>query len=255
MTGFFPVDRDIFSSSLWISGTPEERVLWIWLLGHKDKDGVVPHRELAIADGAKLPRSTVEQLLVKFSGPDPDSRTGDNEGRRIGRTDDGFVRILNHDKYFNKDYSTPRWRKWRERQRSNAFANAPTRLPTNNKDTDTDTNRQRIAPAAPRAVVKAPSWTREACDDWTTAYNGTAPGGRIGKALAPLVKQHGWDAVRTAWRAYLSQTEAEYASPQRFASTFGRWTGTAPATKPKAGTVQDRTQANLMAWIDSKEGA
>jgi hypothetical protein len=82
---FFPVDRGIFTSSVWLTGTPEERVLWFWLLGNRDDDGVVRHRELAIAEGAKLPRDVVEAALQKFSQPDPDSRTRENDGRRIDR--------------------------------------------------------------------------------------------------------------------------------------------------------------------------
>src|SRR5579862_4496213 len=85
VTGFFPVDRDIFTSSVWLDGTPEERCLWFWLLGNRNDQGIVPYRERAIADGAKLPRPVVEAALEKFSNPDPDSRTKDNEGRRIDR--------------------------------------------------------------------------------------------------------------------------------------------------------------------------
>ena len=78
----------------------------------------------------------------------------------------------------------------------------------------------------PPIVAEVVSWSREACDDWIARFGGTAPGGRIGAALAPLVKAHGWPSVREAWRSYLAQTDAQYASPQRFAATFGRWAGT-----------------------------
>lgn len=122
---YFQVDRGLFSSSIWLDGTPEERTLWVWLLGNCEDDGVVRHRELGIADGAKLPRAVVEAALAKFSQPDPDSRTREHEGRRIDRTDDGFVRVLNYGTYRSKDYSTPRWRKWKERQRQHANALAP----------------------------------------------------------------------------------------------------------------------------------
>lgn len=136
---FFPVDRGIFASSVWLTGSAEERVLWFWLLGNRDDDGVVRHRELAIADGAKLPRDVVEASLGKFSEPDPDSRTRDHEGRRIDRTPEGFVRILNHELYYSRDYSTPRWRRWKERKdAANALANAPTPLETKDKDTYKD---------------------------------------------------------------------------------------------------------------------
>lgn len=161
---FFPVDRDVFTSSIWLSGTAEERVLWIWLLGNRDAEGVVRHRTLAIADGAKLPRPVVEAALQKFSEPDPDSRTADNDGRRIGRTDDGFVRILNHGRYVDKDYSTPRWRRWAERRKAagvprSAAPTVPTRLhvggplenvgPTKNKNKNKNTEGRKEAPPAP----------------------------------------------------------------------------------------------------------
>ena len=107
-------------------------------------------------------------------------------------------------------------------------------------------------PAVPAGQVLI-AWSRQACDSWIERFGGTAPGGQIGKALKPLVDQHGWEIVRQAWCSYLRQVEPEYASASRFASTFGRWTGTAP---PGAkSTVTERTVANLEAWVAGKEGA
>ena len=156
MSGFFPVDRNIFTSSIWLTGTPEEKCLWWWLLGNRDDDGVVRHRELAIAEGAKLPRPVVEAALRKFSEPDPDSRTRDNDGRRIEWTPDGFVRLLNHELYYSRDYSTPRWRKWNERRKAaglprksaNALARLQPLASTKDKDTDKDTNNDITRPLA-----------------------------------------------------------------------------------------------------------
>lgn len=158
MTGFFPVDRGLFTSSTWLTGTPEEKVLWVWLLGNKDDDGVVRHRELAISFGCGLSRQAVDGGLHRFAEPDPDSRTKDNEGRRIDRTAEGFVRILNHAAYYSKDYSTPRWRKWKDRKQSTKLplqrcagvgerlqplANgAPTKDKDKDKDKDTITEQQ-----------------------------------------------------------------------------------------------------------------
>jgi hypothetical protein len=88
-----------------------------------------------------------------------------------------------------------------------------------------------VPPAAPGGDSHPPvlvAWSREACDAWIARFGGTAPGGQIGKALKPLVDRHGWSEVATAWRSYLTQTDAEYASPSRFAATYGRWSGTAP---------------------------
>ncbi len=248
---FFQIDRKLFRSSLWIAGTPEEKCLWIYLLGTRDDDGVVRERDIAIAYGAGLPRPVVEAGLRKFSEPDPDSRTGDKEGRRIERTEDGFVRIINHELYYSHDYSTPRWRRWKERKELKGSANVGERLPTPlaTKDKDKDNNSvgsvvptslsktrepsSALALAKPDPEVEVMSWSREACDDWISRFGGTAPGGQIGKALLPIVKRHGWEFVRKAWCRYLAQSEAQYASAARFSATFGRWSGLAPDPAPQ----------------------
>jgi Helix-turn-helix domain len=86
---------------------------------------------------------------------------------------------------------------------------------------------RRVARRPSQASVSG-SWSREACEDWASRFSGgTAPGGRIGKALEPLVKAHGWTEVRPRWRAYLAAADARFAGAERFAATFGDW-GEAP---------------------------
>lgn len=95
-----------------------------------------------------------------------------------------------------------------------------------------------------------PTWSREACDDWIARFNGEAPGGQIGKHLAKLRPRHpSWPEVRDAWRAYLVQAEAEYASPARFVATYGRWSGDAPAPQGKA-SLGDQIIANARRAIE-----
>jgi hypothetical protein len=67
------------------------------------------------------------------------------------------------------------------------------------------------------------------CDLWVAQYGGTPQAGWLAKALKPLVDEHGPDETIRRWRYYLSQTPAEYASPTRFAATWGRWD---PETEP-----------------------
>ena len=94
--------------------------------------------------------------------------------------------------------------------------------------------------------VRATSWTAEACSDWQERFNGTAPGGRIGRALKPLLSKHPWEEVREAWRSYLAQTEAEFASAERFAQTFGKWNGSSrPAVNSKAQASSDVLRAMM----------
>ncbi len=58
---------------------------------------------------------------------------------------------------------------------------------------------------------------------WAEAYGGVAHHGRLGKALKPLTRQHDDEAILRAWGAYLRVAEAQYASVERFVSTFGSW--------------------------------
>jgi hypothetical protein len=52
---------------------------------------------------------------------------------------------------------------------------------------------------------------------------GTAPFGRIGKALKPLVQQHGEAEVLSTWRRYLTTEPAKYVTPESFAAKYGTW--------------------------------
>lgn len=107
--------------------------------------------------------------------------------------------------------------------------------------------------AQPRGDGSRPvSWAREACDAWIERFGGTAPGGQIGKALKPLVDRHGWEIVRQAWCSYLRQVEADYASPSRFASTYGRWSGSAPPGQHARPTATEKTVAHLKTWMAAK---
>lgn len=98
------------------------------------------------------------------------------------------------------------------------------------------------------AIAKQSTWTKEACDEWKARYGGTAPGGRIGKAIKPLVAAHGWGQVSPAWQKYLENTEAKYASPQRFADTYGSWSGAKPdpIAAPGRGARTDAFVARVL---------
>lgn len=84
------------------------------------------------------------------------------------------------------------------------------------------------------SVATAPApWSSEAIDCWNERYGaGTAPGGRIGKALKPVVTAHGWEKVRVAWVRYLAHKDSRFANPQDFAAHFGDWAGDDPRAVP-----------------------
>jgi hypothetical protein len=91
------------------------------------------------------------------------------------------------------------------------------------KELETVTERQKDSTPA--------AWVRLFAHDWTNLYGGIPSHGEIGKRLKPLIDAHGFEPVRERWQRYLEATEGRYASPTRFAQTYGSWDrpGGAPA--------------------------
>ncbi len=142
---FFPVDREILTSSIWVEGTPEELKIWFYLMiSANPRDGIVRDTAIAIAQRCGLPVETVTAALKKFSQPDRHSRTDKKEGRRIETCRDGF-RLVTYRKHRDKDYSTPRVRKYRGKKRTetsfHTVSDRSTVTETTDTDTDTDTDK------------------------------------------------------------------------------------------------------------------
>ena len=151
---FFPLDRDIFTSTLWVQGSMEARLLWMYLLPNANvRTGIVTETIPAIALLARIPLEKVTEALEWLASPDPYSRSPENDGRRIEFLEvDGrrVIKILNYEAYQNKDYSTPRTRSFYERhpekRRERAGTKKAEREPFPDErerpgttDTDTDT--------------------------------------------------------------------------------------------------------------------
>jgi len=149
---FFPIDRDILTSSIWVQGTPEQIKVWFYLMltAHRT-NGVVTDTIPAIAQRCALSIKVTQEAIHFFAQPDRFSRTKDREGRKIELTPEGHIRLINYEKHRDKDYSTPRVQKWRERKK-----NAETEMKRDvtlrndenvtettdiDKDTDKDTDR------------------------------------------------------------------------------------------------------------------
>lgn len=74
------------------------------------------------------------------------------------------------------------------------------------------------APTAPRET-----WLTPFSDAWTATYGGVPAFGELAKCLKPLTGAHAPGEVLDHWVRYLAATEARFASPARFAQTFGSW--------------------------------
>ena len=81
------------------------------------------------------------------------------------------------------------------------------------------------------------SWVAEAAEIWQARFDGTIAHGRLGKALKATVNKHGWETVKVAWAAYLTEYDPDFATPENFVSKYGLWSGSVrrPTAEAKAG--------------------
>jgi len=123
-------------------------------------------------------------------------------------------------------------RAYRDRQRGghkpdNAADNDPDNEPASPSPSPSPspskTQRPRKRSSGTAVAALGHNWSKDACDDWIERFGGTAPGGRIGKALKPLIAKYGWELIRPVWQKYLREEKPEFANPQDFASKLGRW--------------------------------
>jgi hypothetical protein len=138
------------------------------LLAHADKTGIVDIHPRAIADEVGLPEPDVRIALLRLEAPDEESRTPDEDGRRIIRTDAHRVwgwRIVNHAKYRairNEDdrreqnrLAQERWRNKNKPKSAEESHGDPEKAQSETdakSDAKSETKKKR-APAAPTLTV------------------------------------------------------------------------------------------------------
>ncbi len=115
---FVKLDCGIIHSSLWAEDS-DTKICWITLLLLADATGFVRAAASAIAREAGIPAEVARRALDLFQGPDDESRTPDNQGKRVEKVDGGY-RVLNYEKYRERDYTNAeRQKRWRKSQKSN----------------------------------------------------------------------------------------------------------------------------------------
>ena len=147
MNGFTKLFNSIVTSSIWEEDN-ETRVLWITLLAMADQDGEVVAALPRLAKLANLTVNKCQQSLQKLQAPDPDSRTPDNEGRRIRVIQGGWL-ILNHKLYREKSRSSERKTYLRDKKREERAQKKLASTPVNNCQ-----HSQPIAEAEAEADIK-----------------------------------------------------------------------------------------------------
>jgi hypothetical protein len=89
--------NSIVTSTIWTEDD-KTRIVWITMLALADKNGEVQGSIPGLARIAGVHVDDCRAAITKFLSPDPDSRTKDDEGRRIEEIDGGWS-LLNHQKY------------------------------------------------------------------------------------------------------------------------------------------------------------
>lgn len=136
--------NSILTSTIWMEDD-HTRIVWLTLLAMSDRHGEVQASIPGLANIARVPVESCRAAIEKFLSPDPDSRTKDDDGRRIEIIDGGFF-ILNHSKYRNlssdedrKQKAATRQKRYRERLKRNVTVTSPLRQ-NSHADADADAN-------------------------------------------------------------------------------------------------------------------
>ena len=119
---FVKLFSSITDSTIWAE-PDRTRLVWITLLAMADAQGCIWASIPGLANRARVPVEDCRTALDTFLTPDRDSRTPDNEGRRIEIIDGGW-RLLNYTRFREMKNEEARkaskreyMRRWRRSQR------------------------------------------------------------------------------------------------------------------------------------------
>lgn len=136
---FAKLDSGIVNSTLWVQPDDVLRV-WIWMLSQANAQGVVRTAAPALALICMKSVDRIREIVALLEAPDPDSRSENDDGRRIRKIEGGW-QIINYGRYRdNRDEDATRQRK-REWDRANrpsghSRVNKSDEIPTQSDQSD-----------------------------------------------------------------------------------------------------------------------
>ncbi len=154
MSGYTPVFDSVFQGSL--CGKYPDLPVWLVLLALQQRGGVIDAHPAYISKISGIPQTDIEAAIGRFCEPDEESRTPDNDGRRLIPIEGagfGWV-VVNHRKYQEKARLAARTA--REAEERKALPAIPRNSPqtpadppsNSNSNSNTDkTARKRAKPA------------------------------------------------------------------------------------------------------------
>lgn len=93
--------------------------------------------------------------------------------------------------------------------------------PSSSSSSSSPSSKSKTKPSAPKAPRE--TWLSPFVEAWTVTYGGDPNCGELARYLKPLTGAHVPGEVLDHWTRYLAATEARFASPARFAQTYGSW--------------------------------
>lgn len=100
MAGYTKLFSSIIASTIW-RADDKTRIVWITMLAMADQFGIVEGSVPGLADMARVTVWECRAALDALQQPDEDSRSKEQDGRRIEPVDGGW-RLINHGKYRDK---------------------------------------------------------------------------------------------------------------------------------------------------------
>jgi len=132
MSGYTPLFGEIVTSSIWNEDAYTCKV-WVTLMALADIDGNVFAAAAGLAPVARVSIEQCKKAIQILSSPDPESRSDEQEGRRIIPIEGGW-HIVNHAKYRKKAKSRAEYiRQWRLQKKKEIKNNETNETPSQEK--------------------------------------------------------------------------------------------------------------------------
>lgn len=153
------VFRTMFTGSMYGAGL-HVFATWAWVLTHKDEQGLVEVNTRLVAAELGAEVEQIERAIEYLTSPDPDSRSPEEEGRRMIQVSQFGYRVVNHGKYRDRGGDrTEYWRQWRAQRREDATAAQPRTVAqrcAQQKSTHADANADAEIPSATQRSARKP---------------------------------------------------------------------------------------------------
>jgi len=233
MASYTKLFTSIVTSTIW-NEDDKTRIVWITMLALADKNGEVQGSVPGLARVAGVSVDDCRTAVAKFLSPDHDSRTKDDEGRRIEEIDGGW-HLLNHRKYremASKDESREAEAKRKARYRDKLKRNEKSgTVPDKSHEVP---KKQHIAEAEAEAEAEADKrqktsarFSRPSVDDVADYGSTITPSFTRATEFVDFYESKGWKVGNTPmkdWRAAVrtwSRKDSAPSAPKTYSHANG----------------------------------